>query len=123
MSPGRPDNSHEIPISEYLTPHDFAQLSGLSISTVRRYLDDDKLPKIQPGGKRCRVLIPRNALDFIKPIEKQRPEASPDETEAPANANKDKPKPAANSGPQPRWRKRLKMKQELDICPENRPTN
>jgi excisionase family DNA binding protein len=47
----------------YLSPQAIADLSGLSLSTVHRYLDKGKLPKEQPGGKRCRVLIPRDALE------------------------------------------------------------
>ena len=107
MSPSsQPSSPHGAEL-EYLTPDDFAQVSGLSISTVRRYLDDDRLPKIQPGGKRCRVLIPRHALDFLKPIEQQQPEVSSDEADAPANADDEQPKAAPQSGPQPRWRIRL----------------
>ena len=50
----------------YLTPEEFAHLSGLSLSTVRRYLADGRLPKVQPGGPRCRVLIPRQQFPAIK---------------------------------------------------------
>lgn len=42
-----------------------ARLTGLSIPTIRRYLKDGRLPKVQPGGRRCRVLIPRSAIESI----------------------------------------------------------
>lgn len=55
---------HEVPpvIREFLSPQEFAASSGLSLVTVRRYLADGRLPAVQPGGRRCRVLIPRAAL-------------------------------------------------------------
>lgn len=48
---------------EFLSPQEFAASSGLSVVTVRRYLADGRLPAFQPGGRRCRVLIPRSALN------------------------------------------------------------
>ena len=55
------------PSAEYLSPEQFAQLSGYSLSTVHRYLKRGLLPKVQPGGPGCKVLIPRNALDSLTP--------------------------------------------------------
>lgn len=48
---------------EYLSPQEFVLRSGLSIATVRRYLRDGRLPSVQPGGRRSRVLIPVTALE------------------------------------------------------------
>jgi len=50
----------------YQSPLEFARLNGLSIATVRRYLKSGRLPKAQPGGRGCRVLIPSDAIDVIK---------------------------------------------------------
>ena len=53
---------------ESVSPQEFARLSGLSLATVRRYLSDGRLPSVQPGGRRCRVLIPRGVLaQFLTP--------------------------------------------------------
>jgi excisionase family DNA binding protein len=45
-----------------VSPKEFAARSGLSLSTVRRYLADGRLPSVQHGGRRCRVLIPLSIL-------------------------------------------------------------
>ena len=50
---------------EYLSPEQFSEVSGLSLATIHRYLANGRLPKVQPGGKRCRVLIPRSALSVV----------------------------------------------------------
>ena len=46
----------------FLSPQQFSEYSLLSLSTVHRYLKAGKLPSVQPGGKRCRILIPASAL-------------------------------------------------------------
>ena len=47
---------------DYLTPHEFAHRTGLSLATVRRRINDGTLPVFQPGGKRTAVRIPQSAL-------------------------------------------------------------
>ena len=90
---------------EVVTPQEYSQLTGISMSTVRRYLADGRLPKLQPGGPRCRVLIPRWALFAIPVDEPHAPEGGiaqrpcPKEAEEPADiATRTLP------GPRPRWR-------------------
>ena len=51
---------------DYISPAEFVSVTGISMSTVRRYLRSGQLPKIQPGGHRCRVLIPRDALESYR---------------------------------------------------------
>ena len=53
------------PTAVFLSAHEFAARSGLSLSTIRRYLKNGRLPGVQPGGSRCRVLIPSDALDSL----------------------------------------------------------
>jgi excisionase family DNA binding protein len=85
--------------SAYLSPEDFARRSGLSVSTVRRYLADGRLPKFQPGGKRCRVLIPSSALaghlDATSNVtlKREAPDRRQEETRPP--------------GPKPKWLRRI----------------
>lgn len=52
-----------------VSPEEYAHLTGLSLSTVRRYVRDQRLPSVQPGGRRCRVLIPRTALVHVSPTD------------------------------------------------------
>jgi hypothetical protein len=47
---------------EFFSPQQFSEYSHLSLSTVHRYLKRGKLPYVQPGGERCRILIPASAL-------------------------------------------------------------
>jgi hypothetical protein len=35
------------------------------MATVRRYLKDGRVPSVQPGGARCRVLIPVAAVEHF----------------------------------------------------------
>ena len=108
MSPVFPDEPVGATEIEYLSPQQFACLSGLSNATVRRYLADGRLPKIQPGGQRCRVLIPRDALNAsFRPqsMTKAEGEASVQRDARPeeiCNSNS----PPKSSGPTPRWRQR-----------------
>lgn len=82
----------EPPPSEWLSPQDFAQLAGLSLSTVRRRIHDGTLPHWQPGGKRTAVRIPRGALSVSPPDSSSASALSP--TNAP---------PKSRTGQRPRW--------------------
>jgi len=90
-----------------VSPKEFAVLSGLSLSTVRRYLADGRLPKIQPGGHRGRVLIPCDVLERVRADD-----AVPhDETVRDAVESDDGQDPLINassrrSGLVPRWKDR-----------------
>jgi hypothetical protein len=95
-----------IPNTEkkYLSPVEFVARSGLSIATVRRYLDSGVLPKVQFGGRGCRICIPVSALETVTtsrdsppdqtPLD-QTPSSSSDETHGPvAQAKKRVRRPA-----------------------------
>ncbi|WP_428306234.1 helix-turn-helix domain-containing protein [Lacipirellula sp.] len=75
---------------QYLTPYQAVAVTGLSLSTVWRYIRSGKLPVYQPGGPRCRVMIPREALQGIV--------ASVETACRTAPARK-------RSGPRARWKK------------------
>jgi hypothetical protein len=90
-------------LGEFISPTKFAEFSGLSLVTVRRYVADRRLPSIQPGGRRCRVLIPLSALDpfFLATNAKRgRQHSLPDPSASVT------PLPMAKElpGPAPRWR-------------------
>ncbi len=81
----------------YVSPLEYVQLSGLSLSTVHRYLKSGRIPFEQPGGPRSRILIPVNALQ-------QRPSSHDSAEEPSADApltSQSNQRPS--SGPQPRW--------------------
>ncbi len=59
---------------EAVSPQEFVVLSGLSIATVRRYIAGGRLPCIQPGGRRCRVLIPRKRCPVHQRFQRWRDE-------------------------------------------------
>jgi excisionase family DNA binding protein len=87
----------------FLAPSEFAERTGLSLATVRRYIAAGRIPVAQPGGFRSRVLIPRDALVLPRPAPQgQRqlaadPDRHRDAAENPAN-NADR-----LSGPRPGW--------------------
>ena len=88
------------PDQGFLSPAEFAQLTGLSMATVRRYLRDGRVPKIQPGGARCRVLIPRAALELhLCPSTESDESIGLPAAEIRDDSNRDK----RRHGPAPRW--------------------
>ncbi|WP_145044259.1 helix-turn-helix domain-containing protein [Gimesia chilikensis] len=86
---------------EFLSPEEFAQFSGLSVPTIHRYLKSGRLPYIQPGGFRCRILIPQNALNSSGKI------PSENSPSVPPRAKKPQVK---TSGPEPAWKKKHKIR-------------
>jgi excisionase family DNA binding protein len=50
----------------FLTVDQFCAVTGFSKATVNRLLAAGDLPKLQPGGPRCRLLIPASALAVEK---------------------------------------------------------
>ena len=76
----------------FFTVAEFRDATGLSESTIRRLIRDKRLPVLQPGGYRCRILIPHATLELVKRLESAREPGlglSPPITEIP--------------GPKPRW--------------------
>lgn len=86
----------------HLSPREFVELSGLSLATVHRRLADGSIPKIQFGGKRCRILIPRSALNST--ITANQPA-----TAKPAAAERAS---RVRSGMRPRWTKNSTQSKE-----------
>jgi excisionase family DNA binding protein len=74
--------------------------TGLSLSTLRRRVQEGKLPFIQPGGRRTRVVFPADVVERLL----QHPTDSPEiEPVLPS------PEPARSTarpvphGPKPKW--------------------
>jgi hypothetical protein len=95
-----------LPETQFLSPKQFAAASGLSIATVRRYLDSGDIQSRQPAGKRHRILIPRSEINRVH-----------SETAATASVipsqSSPLPRPSRpKAGPQPRWRRRFEHQKE-----------
>lgn len=82
---------------QFVSPQVFAQLAGISESTLWRRIRDQSIPSWQPGGRRTRVLIPLSALGAVQSAAV---ESSADD--APRDAAPRKPIP----GPPRKWRTR-----------------
>jgi hypothetical protein len=89
-------------IPKYLSPLEFSELSGLSIATVRRYVDSGKLPSWQPAGFRGRVLIPSDAL--APSAASSELESLPDPPSA-TRVGRPSDVPSRTSGPVAAWRR------------------
>lgn len=88
--------------SLFISPAEFAKLSGLSLATVWRYLAAGRIPKTQPGGRRCRILIPRSALSTVNSTSGSADDAN--QTAAPSsNCDTDPSINAESRGRKPRW--------------------
>lgn len=83
----------------HLSPQQFSDSSGLSIATVRRYLRDGKLPFVQPGGPRGRLLIPSDALARLAVDRAGGPDPPPPAAEGRTEESSQRP------GPVPAWRR------------------
>ena len=87
--------------AEFLSPKEFAPRHDLSISTVRRYVKDGRIPADQPGGRRHRILIPIDALTQSGKASKTPSDATTDA------ASREKPSVPREihkrSGPMPKW--------------------
>ena len=85
----------------YISVEEMIIQSGLSASTIRRWIKRGVLPHLQPGGTHSRVLIPADALDQLKPV----PVAVPTSTAQPTVEIPPTPPQRRNSSP--KWRRQF----------------
>jgi hypothetical protein len=107
-STGSEEHPQDFPSDcEYVSPKEFAILYRISLSTVRRYLGGGKLPKIQFGGHRCRVLIPRDAGNGLRAVTVNSEECSVTPSTTSRTDSKDpEQEKHRRHGPAPKWTKR-----------------
>ena len=48
---------------QYLNINQLSEISGFSVTQIRRLVDAQKIPYFQPGGKGGKLLFPPNALE------------------------------------------------------------
>ncbi|MCA9250253.1 MAG: excisionase family DNA-binding protein [Phycisphaerales bacterium] len=70
--------------------------TGLSVSTVRRLIKRGHLEMFQPGGHRCRILIPVSAIQSLQ-------DQAVSKNDGPEILPHQSPSPRL-PGPQPQWR-------------------
>jgi excisionase family DNA binding protein len=85
---------------KYLSPKEFAALTGLGIATVYRYVRSGQVPSEQPAGFKGRLMIPRDALDQFEG-DTASPAADPGHPTPPTGGT-----PQRLSGPSAKWRRR-----------------
>jgi excisionase family DNA binding protein len=89
-----------IPPRPYVSPAEYAALTGLSPATVRRYLKHGRIPYHQPAGSRGRILIPTDALELLTGAAASAVTGSAAAAQAGADGPADTPK---LPGPRPKW--------------------
>ena len=97
---GQPDSA---PVA--LSPKAFAAASGLSKSTVDRYLKSGRLAKCQPGGRNCRILIPVTELSRLVDPASDSSEPLPLDdsgSSSSSSAESQSARPSKLSGPRPK---------------------
>ena len=106
-----PAEVHSEPIA--ISPEEYADRTGLSMSTVRRYLKAGRIPAAQLGGFRCRWLISTAALSTLaRDRQTERVASSAGETTtATADSEVDNREPSRLRGPTPRWKQRKQKRQ------------
>lgn len=83
--------------NRFLSPAEFAELSGLSEATVRRRLKDGTIESVQPGGFRSRILIPIDALQRANTDDRREHAGRVGDVEESDRRTQ------SISGPQPKW--------------------
>ena len=84
-----------------LSPAEFAEWSGLSVSTVRRRIKDGSIDSEQLGGFRKRIFIPMDA-----PQQSQSnhcPNGARDDCNESGGTNENTPQTENVPGPRPKW--------------------
>jgi hypothetical protein len=96
------ESAQTTAIRKYASPQEFAKISGLSLATIHRRLKNNELPKWQPGGRGCRVLIPLDEIESGR----LEPEANVAAVSTPALTNSVAPqsKRQTRRGPTPKWK-------------------
>ena len=94
-----PDASDRV----FLTPAEFAERTGLSLATVRRYIAAGRIPVAQPGGFRSRVLIPRDALVLPRPAPQGQRQLAADPDRQRGSSQNPANHSDRLSGPRPGW--------------------
>jgi excisionase family DNA binding protein len=109
---------HTLSIAE------LSQLTGASESTIRRLKDAGQIPFSQPGGPRCRMFFPPDALEHRRSDR----DGSPDGQGEARNEGRHSESTCTDasskrrSGPLPQWLQR-KQKRENQICQNPEKTN
>jgi hypothetical protein len=96
---------------KYCDFEEFARLTGLSVSTLKRRKRDGSLFYFQPGGPRSRVLIPRDAIERV--LSQPKLAVNVPEKPSPAHLNTKTPR---LPGPLPKWAQRVAAKQSRKPC-------
>jgi hypothetical protein len=102
--PQGPITLQALDTRRYLSPEEFALVTGLSLSTVHRRLARQQLPKIQPGGKGTRIMIPLDAIEIAKPA------ADNGQKMSPTNTKQDRTDKGYLSGRRPQWMSNVPLK-------------
>lgn len=63
QSPGNIDMDGE---KELMTINELAAISGLSVSTLRRFVRQRRIPFLQPAGKGGKILFPLNVISRLQ---------------------------------------------------------
>ena len=110
-------------VASFLSPAEYSSRSGLSLSTVSRYLAAGLLPKVQPGGPRCRVLIPIEALNSLS-LQATGRDTAPTVVRdnlggEQATSSEPKTSRSPQRGPAPRWKgRRSKVRSDYAETPK-----
>jgi len=57
-----------MPHKSLITIAELSQASGLSVSTIRRLVRDERIPYLQPSGKGGKLLFPPDAIERTSPV-------------------------------------------------------
>jgi excisionase family DNA binding protein len=83
----------------YLGYAEIAAQTGISLSTLRRRVKEGRLPFIQPGGRRTRIVFPADVIERLLQNAGNAAETTPVSSTEPARSAA---KPT-HHGPRPKW--------------------
>jgi hypothetical protein len=103
QKPAEPSENVPVQGREFQSVKEFVAATGLSPSTVRRYLAQQKLPKLQFGGKRSRILIPLDATKLLDAMPGEHRTNSAIEVDGPTTPTNVPTERLHLSGCKPKW--------------------
>ncbi len=98
------ESSASVTAETCLSYAELSQRTGISVPTLRRRVEEGKLPFFQPGGPRTRIVFPPDVVEQLTHVQPALAEPFPEPSTPPVAPDPPTPPPAKRRGPQPKWR-------------------
>jgi excisionase family DNA binding protein len=101
--PGEP--AFSLTTQPCLSYAELSKRTGISVPTLRRRVDEGKLPFFQPGGPRTRIVFPADVVEQLTHVQPTLAEPPPEPSTPSTTPESPTPATPKRRGPQPKWRR------------------